>query len=65
MHERDEERAFIHEHANGYPIIKTTVFEKWEDHNVFQANVNKSFTQRFQGRGIGNLLLDMGQEEGH
>ena len=30
----------------------------------FQDNVNKSFNQRFQVRGIGHLLLDMIQEEG-
>jgi hypothetical protein len=30
----------------------------------FQVNVNKSFTQRFQVRGIGHLLLDMIQEKG-
>jgi hypothetical protein len=30
----------------------------------FQANVNKYFTQRFQVRRIGHLLLDMIQEEG-
>jgi hypothetical protein len=30
----------------------------------FQVNVNKSFTQRFQVRGIGHFLLDMIQEEG-
>ena len=30
----------------------------------FQANVNRSFTQMFQVKGIGHLLLDMIQEEG-
>jgi hypothetical protein len=29
----------------------------------FQANVNMYFTQMFQVKGIGNLLLDMIQEE--
>jgi hypothetical protein len=30
----------------------------------FQANVNRSFTQMFQVKGIGHFLLDMIQEEG-
>jgi hypothetical protein len=30
----------------------------------FQANVNRSFTQMFQVKGIGHLLLYMIQEEG-
>jgi hypothetical protein len=30
----------------------------------FQANVNRSFTQIFQVKGIGHLLLDMIEEEG-
>jgi hypothetical protein len=30
----------------------------------FQANVDRSFTQMFQVRGIDHLLLDMIQEEG-
>jgi hypothetical protein len=30
----------------------------------FQDNVNRSFTQMFQVKGIGHLLLDMIQEEG-
>jgi hypothetical protein len=30
----------------------------------FQANTNRSFTQMFQVRGIGHLLLDMIHEEG-
>jgi hypothetical protein len=29
----------------------------------FQTNVNRSFTQMFQVRGIGHFLLDMIQEE--
>ena len=30
----------------------------------FQANLNRYFTQMFQVKGIGHLLLDMIQEEG-
>jgi hypothetical protein len=34
MHERDEERTVI-QHANGFPMIKTMMFERGHDHYVF------------------------------
>jgi hypothetical protein len=63
MHKHDEERTII-QHANGFPMIKTTVFEKTNDHYVFSSQCEQVFTQRFQVRGIGHLLLNMIQEEG-
>jgi hypothetical protein len=63
MHECDEERTVI-QHANRFPMIKTTMLKEDMIAMFFEANVNRSFTQMFQVKGIGHLLLDMIQEEG-
>jgi hypothetical protein len=44
-------------------MIKTMVFERGHDRYVFPSQCEQSFTQMFQVRGIGHLLLDMIQEE--
>jgi hypothetical protein len=55
MHEHDEEITVI-QHTNGFPMIKTTIFEKKMTSMFFQVNVNKSFTKRFQVRGIWSFV---------
>ena len=63
MHERDEERTII-QHANGFPMIKTTMFERGHDRYVFPSQCEQVFYSNVLGKGIGHLLLDMIQEEG-
>ena len=46
MHELDEERTII-QHGNGFPMIKTTMFERGHSHYVFPIYVNRYFTQMF------------------
>ena len=62
MHEHDEEISVI-QHANGFPMIKQRCLKEDMIAMFFQANVNMYFTQMFQVKGIGHLLLDMIQEE--
>jgi hypothetical protein len=42
MHEHDEERTII-KHSNGFPMIKTTFFEKTNDHYVFPTQSEQVF----------------------
>jgi hypothetical protein len=63
MHENDEEKTII-QHDNRFLLIKQQFLKYQITTMFFQVNVRKSFTQSFQVRGIGHLLLDMIQEEG-
>ena len=42
MHERDEETTVI-QHANGFSMIKTTMFERGHDHYVFPRQCEQVF----------------------
>jgi hypothetical protein len=42
MHERAEERTVI-QHANRFPMIKTTVFKRGHDHYVFPSQYDQVF----------------------
>jgi hypothetical protein len=42
MHEHDEEKNII-QHTNGFPMIKTTVFEKTNDRYVFPSQCEQVF----------------------
>jgi hypothetical protein len=48
MHERDEERTVI-QHANGFPMIKTTVFERGHDRYVFPSQCEQVFYSNVPG----------------
>jgi hypothetical protein len=48
MHERDEERT-IFQHANGFPMIKTTVFERGHDRYVFPSQCEQVFYSNVLG----------------
>ena len=62
MHERDPKRTVI-EHANGFTMVNTRAFEPGTEPYVFQFNVSKYFTQRYQVNQVGHTLLDMIHEE--
>jgi hypothetical protein len=49
MHEHDEERTII-QHANGFPMIKTTVFEKENDRYVFPSQCEQVFYSKVPGK---------------
>jgi hypothetical protein len=63
MNERDPERTII-EHDNGFTMVNTRTLERVLSFMFFQANVSRSFTQMFQVKWDGHMLLDMIQEEG-
>jgi hypothetical protein len=42
MHERDEERTVI-QHANGFLMIKTTMFERGNNRYVFPSQCEQVF----------------------
>ena len=42
MHEHDKKRIII-QHANGFPMIKTTMFEGWNDRYVFSSQCEHIF----------------------
>jgi hypothetical protein len=48
MHERDEERTII-QHANGFSMIKTTMFERGHDHYVFPSQCEQVFYSNVPG----------------
>jgi hypothetical protein len=48
MHERDEERTVI-QHANGFPMIKTTMFERGHDRYVFPSQCEQVFYSNVPG----------------
>jgi hypothetical protein len=48
MHERDEERIFF-QHSNGFPMIKTTMFETRHDHYVFPSQCEHVFYSKVPG----------------
>jgi hypothetical protein len=48
MHERDEERTVI-QHANGFSMIKTMVFERGHDHYVFPSQCEHVFYSKVPG----------------
>jgi hypothetical protein len=49
MHEHDEERTII-QNANGFPMIKTTVFEKTNDRYVFPSQCEQVFYSKVPGK---------------
>jgi hypothetical protein len=49
MHENDEERTVI-QHANGFLMIKTTIFEKTNDHYFFPSKCEQSFYSKVLGK---------------
>jgi hypothetical protein len=49
MHEHDEERTVI-KHANGFPMIKTTTFEKTNDRYVFPSQCEQFFYSKVPGK---------------
>jgi hypothetical protein len=49
MHEHDEERTVI-QHANGFSMIKTTVFEKKNDRYVFPNQCEQIFYSKVPGK---------------
>jgi hypothetical protein len=49
MHEHDEERTVI-QHANGFSMIKTTVFEKTNDRYVFPSQCEQVFYSKVPGK---------------
>jgi hypothetical protein len=49
MHEHDEERTVI-QHANGFPMIKTMVFEKENDRYVFPSQCEQVFYSKVPGK---------------
>jgi hypothetical protein len=48
MHEHDEEITFI-QHANGFPMIKTTMFERGHDRYVFPSQCEHAFYSKVPG----------------
>ena len=42
MHERDQE-IIVTQHANGFPMIKTMMFERGHDHYVFPSQCEQVF----------------------
>jgi hypothetical protein len=48
MHERDEERTVI-QHANGFPMIKTMMFERGNDCYVFPSQCEHVFYSNVPG----------------
>jgi hypothetical protein len=48
MHERNEERIVI-QHANGFPMIKTMMFERGHDHYVFPSQCEQVFYSKVPG----------------
>jgi hypothetical protein len=48
MHEHDEERIVI-QHANGFPMIKTTMFERGHDRYVFPSQREQVFYSNVPG----------------
>ena len=48
MHEHDEERTVI-QHANGFPMIKTTMFERGHDRYVFPSQCEHVFYSNVPG----------------
>jgi hypothetical protein len=49
MHEHDEERTVI-QHANGFSMIKTTMFEKTNDRYVFPSQCEQVFYSKVPGK---------------
>jgi hypothetical protein len=49
MHEHDKEITII-QHANGFSMIKTTVFEKENDHYVFPSQYEQVFYSKVPGK---------------
>jgi hypothetical protein len=49
MHQHDEERTVI-QHANRFPMIKTPVFEKTNDHYVFPSQCEQVFYSKVPGK---------------
>ena len=49
MHEHDEEITII-QHANKFLMIKTTVFEKENDHYVFPSQCEQVFYSKVPGK---------------
>jgi hypothetical protein len=48
MHEHDDERTII-QHANEFPMNKTTVFERGHDRYVFPSQCEHVFYSNVQG----------------
>ena len=48
MHEHNEERIVI-QHANEFPMIKTTVFERGHDRYVFPSQFEQVFYSNVPG----------------
>ena len=57
MHEHEEERTFIHEHANGFLMIKTMVLEKGEDRYVFPCQCEHVFYSKVPGKRDWSLIV--------
>jgi hypothetical protein len=56
MHARDEERTVI-QHAHGFPMIKTTVFERGHDRYVFPSQCEQVFYSKVLGERDSSFVV--------